>query len=88
MNSIFEKLHDLLLNCSLSFNIREHTLSVQEEGGGRRKVLQIFQTKFRSQGDHRSKYFMANYFFRKILGVQKKLYLTLKLYKLTLRHAT
>ena len=28
-------------------------------GGGDRRVLQIFQKEFRSPGDHRPKYFMA-----------------------------
>ena len=27
--------------------------------GGGRRILQIFQEKFRSPGDHRTKYFMA-----------------------------
>ena len=33
---------------------------------GSQRVLQIFQKKIRSPGDHRPKYFMAQYFFQKI----------------------
>ena len=35
-------------------------------GVGAGGFLQIFQTKFRSPGDHRAKYFMAQWFFRNI----------------------
>ena len=43
--------------------IREHTLSMWEWGW---RVLRSFQKNFRSPGDHRPKYFMAQYFFQKI----------------------
>ena len=35
-------------------------------GGGGRRVLQIFRKIFRSPGDHRPKYFMAQQFFQKM----------------------
>ena len=57
------------------YQLRERALSMLEEegmgagrgwGGGRRRVLQIFQKKLRSPGDHRPKYFMAQKFFQKV----------------------
>ena len=53
-------------NSSMYFflQLRERTLSMQE--GEARRVLQIFQKIFLNRGDHRPKYFMAQYFFQKI----------------------
>ena len=45
-------------NIDRSILIRERTLSIVG-GGQARRVLQIFQNKFRSPGGHRPKYFMA-----------------------------
>ena len=41
--------------------LKERTLSIQEAGGGLGgwRVLQIFQKRFPSPADHRSKYFMG-----------------------------
>ena len=41
------------------FNVRERTVSMQEGGDVRLRVLQIFEKTFRSPGDQRPKYFMA-----------------------------
>ena len=56
------KLHFILNPLPFTKFLRECTLSMWEES---QSVLQIFQRKCRSPGDHRPKYFMAQQFFQK-----------------------
>ena len=52
--------HTLYKDAVMFERVREPTLSMQEGGG---RVLHIFHIQFRSPGDPRLKFFMAQQFF-------------------------